>query len=54
MSEMGFTEFPALSVDPKVVISRSTSETDVLIYFLTYGIKIIIYHFLLFLTFYFV
>ena len=52
MSEMRFTEFPTLSVDPKVVISRSTSETDVLIYFLTYGIKLIIYHFLLYLTFY--
>ena len=28
MSETKFTEFPALSVDPRVVISRSASETD--------------------------
>ena len=29
MSKTRYTEFPALSVDPKVVISRSASETDV-------------------------
>ena len=28
MSETRFTEFPALSVDPRVGISRSASETD--------------------------
>ena len=29
MPETRFTEFPALSVDPRVGISRSASETDV-------------------------
>ena len=29
MPETKFTEFPALSVDPRVWISRSASETDV-------------------------
>ena len=29
MPETKFTEFPALSVDPRVGISRSASETDV-------------------------
>ena len=29
MSETRFTEFPALSVDPRVWISRSASETDI-------------------------
>ena len=28
MSETRFTEFPALFVDPRVVISRFASETD--------------------------
>ena len=28
MAETRFTEFPALSVDPRVGISRSASETD--------------------------
>ena len=28
MSEMRFTEFPVLSVDPRVGISKSASETD--------------------------
>ena len=28
MLETRFTEFPALSVDPRVGISRSASETD--------------------------
>ena len=52
MPEMTFTEFPALSVDPRVGISRSASETDVWMIFLTYNIiflKIIRY---LFMTFY--
>ena len=39
MPETRFTEFPALSADPRVRISRSASETDVLIIFLTYDIK---------------
>ena len=34
MPETRFTEFPALSIDPRVVISRSASETDVLLFFL--------------------
>ena len=38
MPETRFTEFPALSVDPRVGISRSASETDVLLYF-TYDIN---------------
>ena len=29
MLKMRFTEFPALSIDPKVGISRSSLETDV-------------------------
>ena len=29
MPEMRFTEFPALSIDPRVGISWSASETDV-------------------------
>ena len=45
-----FTEVQALSIDQRVGISQSASETDVCLFFL----KIIIYHsqFLLFLTFY--
>ena len=39
MPQTRFTEFPALSVDPKVGISRSASETDVGFIFLTYDIK---------------
>ena len=39
MPETRFTEFPALSVGPRVGISRSASETDVLIIFLTYDIN---------------
>ena len=38
MPETRFTEFPALSVDPRVWISRSASETDVWLLF-TYDIK---------------
>ena len=33
MPETSFTEFPALSVDPRVGISRSASETDVWLFF---------------------
>ena len=38
MPETRFTEFPALSVDSKVEISRSASKTDDLLYF-TYSLK---------------
>ena len=34
MPETRFTEFPALSVDPRVGISRSASETDDRLFFL--------------------
>ena len=34
MPESRFTEFPAFSVDPRVGISRSASETDDLLFFL--------------------
>ena len=34
MPETRFTEFPALSVDPRVGISRSAMETNVLLFFL--------------------
>ena len=34
MSETRFTESRAFSVDPRVRISRSASETDVLLFFL--------------------
>ena len=52
--ETRFTEFPALSVDPRVGISRSASETNVRLFFLYMTLKIIKYHpsFLLFMTFY--
>ena len=52
--EISFTEFPAISVDPRVGISRSASEIDVCLFFLPMTLKNIIYHlsFLLFLTFY--
>ena len=33
MPEKMFTEFPALSVDPRIAISRSASETDVRLFF---------------------
>ena len=54
MPEMRFTEFPALSVDPRVRIIWSASETYVGLFFLPMTIKIIFYHssFLSFLTFY--
>ena len=29
MSEMRFTDFPAISIDPRVGISQSVSESDV-------------------------
>ena len=50
MSETRFTEFPALSVDPRVGISRSAIGDRCLIIFLTYDIKKS--SFLSFLTFY--
>ena len=34
--ETMFTEFPALSIDPRVGISRSALETSDLLFFLTY------------------
>ena len=49
-----FTAFPALSVDPRVGISRSASKTDVRFFFLPMTLKITIYYpsFLSFLTFF--
>ena len=41
MPETRFTEFPALSVDPRVEISRSTSETDVCEFFLPMTLTVI-------------
>ena len=40
MPETRFTEFPALSVDPRVGISQSASETDACIFFLPMTIKL--------------
>ena len=42
MLEMRFTKFPALSVDPRVGISRSASETNDRLYFLLLN-KIILF-----------
>ena len=49
-----FTEFPALSGDPRVGISLGASETDVWLFFLPMTFKIAIYYssFLSFLTLY--
>ena len=44
MPETRFTEFPALSVDPRVGISWSASETDILLFFLPITLKIIKFH----------
>ena len=44
MPETKFTEFPALSVDPRVEISRSASETDDCLFFLPMTLKIMIHH----------
>ena len=54
MPKMRFTELPAVSIDPRVGISRSASEADVLFYFLPMTLKIVILYppFLSFLTFY--
>ena len=54
MPETRLTEFPALSVDPRVGISWSAMETDDRFNFLPMTLKIIIYHssFLLYMTFY--
>ena len=53
MPETRFIEFPALSVDPRVRISRSSSETDVGLFFLPLTVKIIyLLAFPLFLTYY--
>ena len=40
MPETKFTLFPALSVDPRVGISRSASKTDDLFFFLPFTGKI--------------
>ena len=54
MPQMRFTKFLALSIDPRVGISQSASETDVLFFSLSMTLEIIIYHlsFLSFFTFY--
>ena len=54
MPEERLTEFPALSVDPRVEISRSASEIDALLSFLPMKSKYITDHssFLLFILFY--
>ena len=53
MPETRLTSFPALSVDPRVGISRSVSEIDDRLFFLSMTLKIVINHslFLSFLTF---
>ena len=43
MSETRFTKFPALSVDPRIGISRSASKTNVSLFVLPMTLKIIIY-----------
>ena len=50
MPETRFTDFPALSVDPRVGISRSASEIDAWLIFLPMTLKllIIIRHFFYF------
>ena len=42
MPETRFIEFPALSDDPRVVISRSASETDVRLFYLNFTLEIVI------------
>ena len=42
MPESRFISFPGSSVDPRVGISRSASETDFLLFFLSMTLKIII------------
>ena len=44
MPETRFTEFPALSIDPRFGISQSVLETAVKLFFLPMPLKIIIYH----------
>ena len=44
LPETKFTKFPALSIDPRVGISRSASERDVGLFFLPMTLKIIKYH----------
>ena len=53
MPETRFTDFPALSFDPRVAICRPASETDVWLFFLPMALKSIMYPsaFLPFLTF---
>ena len=44
MPETRFIKFPALSVHPRVGISRSASETNDCLFFLSVTLRIIIYH----------
>ena len=44
MPETRYIEFPELSVEPRVGISRCASETDFVLYFLHMTLKIVIYH----------
>ena len=53
MLETRFTEFPAISVDPRVCSSLSASETNVGLNFLPIQLKIIIYHSSVFFVFFF-
>ena len=58
MPEMRFTEIPTVSLDPRVKISPSASESGVWLFFLPMSFKIIIYHshvffFFLFFVFFF-
>ena len=52
MPETRFTEFPALSFDPRVGISRSASETDVWLAFLPMTLKIYYSSFVIFFHFF--
>ena len=54
MPEVMFNKAPELFDDPRVKISRSASETDILLFILPMTLKLISYHslFILFLTFY--
>ena len=55
MPKTRFTEFPALSVDPRVWISRSRSQPDDILFFLPMTLKLsfIIRHFFHCLFFFF-
>ena len=49
MPETRFTQFPAFSVDPRVGVSRSASETSVRLFFLPMTLRIVMYYSLLLL-----